>query len=229
LLQFSEVIGILEKPQFYSRRCECLMEMKDYESAISDALREIEIDKKPYYRLMDCCLLVGDTNRFNEIVKKFREIAPKIDSIYKNQVPKAEKLNNLRDDIIDLMALNSHSKCLHRINEAFEIAPANVDLQFLKLRCLVVLRQFQEAEKVNEELCKLLKQELDFTNILRSYYEGKVDESMKEFSKISFKLRKKVNPFDVIVGKATRIAEGMAKGKNDMTFYKIFHNKFPLC
>lgn len=216
LLRFSEAIGIVDKPQFYLKRCECLMHMKDYENAICDALRAIETDQSyrvSYYHAMDCYLLMGDTQNADGIIKVFREIAPNIDSIDKNQVPKCEKLKDLREDIVDFFASNSQNKCLDCIIEALKIAPANVDLQFMKLRCLVILQRLQEAEKVNLELCSLVKQQFDFTKALKFYYDGDIDGCVKLFSKISKELRRKVKPLDDVTVKAARFAAEIAKGE----------------
>lgn len=229
LLGFSEAIGILGEPQFHLKRCECLMQMKDYEKAVHDAIRVIEIDKSYrvcYYKAMDCYLMMGDTQKTDEIMQKFREIAPNIDSIDNNQALKCKQLKSLREDIVDLFALNDYKKCLVCVEKALKIASANADLHFMKLRCLVILKQLEEAENANMELCNLIKQYLNFAKVLELYYDGEIDGSSTLFSKVSREMRKKVKAFDDVAGKAARLAVEMAKGEKNLFHGDLNANLF---
>jgi tetratricopeptide (TPR) repeat protein len=205
----------------FLKRCDCLLKLEDYMGAAQETLKAIKVDSNfrvSYYRAMNCFLMLGDTKKVEEIIGKFRVLAPNIDSINKDQVPKLKKLIDLKEDIIDFAAANSSEKCLDKINDALEIAPADFSLIFLGLKFLVILKRFDDAELVNNRLCSLIKQQFNFLKALRCYYEGEFDSSLTQFDSISSKLQQKMKTFEEIHGKLKRIKKGIVEGEIRLMF-----------
>lgn len=216
LIKYSEAIGQHpKKPFFLLKRCDCLMAMAKYGLAINDALTAIETDPKfrnAYYRLMDCYLLLGEIQNAEDIVKRFRKIAPQIDSIEKNQVASIEKLKLLQENIIDFTAANNQEQCLKNVDKALKIASACSGLLLLKMRCLVTLKRFPEAKRIETQLCAVVSQDLNFLDALKIYYDGHIDESLKMMNKISSALRKEIMSFSHLFAKVERLSKEAAKG-----------------
>lgn len=216
LIKLSEVIGQHPgKPSLLIKRCDCLMAMAKYDLAIKDALAAIKADGKfrgAYYRLMDCYLLLGERQKAEGIVERFRIIAPQIDSIESNQVAKIEKLKLLQGNIVNYMNENNQKQCLKNVNEALKISPAYYDLLFIKIRCLVVLKRLPEAEHTETHLCAALSQNLDFLEALKIYYDGQFDKSFKMLKRIAARLRREIKSFNHFVAKVECLTIGAAKG-----------------
>lgn len=203
LIKYSEVIGQHPgKPSILIQRCDCLMAMAKYDLAIKDALAAIEADGKfrdAYYRLMDCYLLLGERQKAEDIVERFRIIAPQIDSIENKQVAKIEKLKLLHGKILNCLKANNQKECLKEVNEALKISPACYSLLFIKMRCLVVLKRLPEAKLAETQLCAALSQNLDFLEALKIYYDGHVDKSLKMLKLIAARLRREIKAFNSLV------------------------------
>jgi tetratricopeptide (TPR) repeat protein len=220
LMLYSEAIpNAPDKRHCLSKRCECLMAMNEYEMAISDAKQAIEIDNKhriAYYHLMNCFILMGEISEAEKVISNFRKIAPQIDTINSNQVAKVELVKTLSKQIIELDNSNKFVDCLAAVNEALKTAPACLEFQVIKLKCLAILRRFDEANwfqmtaKVSEDILKALL----------FYYDGKLEDALKMVNKIFF-LCKKSKSIDDLSIKTRQLTKGFSNGKLN---YLFFHN-----
>ena len=216
VLRYSEAIGTSKISfKILLKRCECLMKMKDYKNAAKDALKCIEIDpnfRVPYYHAMDCLLMVGETSKVENLVTKFRSVAPSIDSINKNQVFKMNKLKDLKEDIVDFNAANDFVKCLYLINEALKIATADESLHFMKINMLITLQRLEEAEEANLALCGLLNKQINFKKALMAHINGDLYTASILFTSISCQTEKKLKAFEDIHGKLNRVLKAIKEG-----------------
>lgn len=217
LIKCSENIGssASNDPKIYMQRSNCLMHMKEYELAVQDAEKAIAIDDKfrlAYYGATDCHLLLGKIEQAEEIMDKFRKIAPQISSINDNLLPKIERLKHLYEKIDEDISSGNISICLKSINEALEIAPGCWNLKFLKLKCLIISKQFKESKKYNFQLCVILPKVLNFVEPLKLYYDGQLEKSWKLLNQISLSTSQKLSSLEAVKMQAKALNTGISKG-----------------
>ena len=178
ILKYSEAIGLSpDNPHYLTKRCKSLIVIEKFQLAIQDVTKAIDIDnnfKLAYYTLMNIYLLLGATEKVEETIKEFRNIAPNIKSINSNQVRKLKKLKKLNDDLKCFLANDNQHQALMSMNEALTIAPASTHLLYLKTKYLVAKRKFKEAKDTGSRLNKVLCEDLDIVKALKLYYDGNV-------------------------------------------------------
>lgn len=216
VILYSEAFTCSPKNLFLIKRCECLMEMKSYQLALDDALKVIENDRNdrlPYYKAMDCLLLLGEVEEMEKIVAKFRTIAPKINLIETNQVQKLKTLITLTDEFISFVETKDYAKCLECVDKILTITPASPDFLFKKLRCLIALERFEEAKQINAQLCSLT-QPLMFMEAIKLYYQGNLSESLKMLTQVSSALPKKIKAVNALESVIFELLNGISQGKS---------------
>lgn len=213
VIDFSEAIGLFPNNFWYRiKRCECLVEMNEYDKAIDDALYTVRIDEKyrlGYYKLMDCYLLMGRIEDAEKVIAKFRIIAPGIDSIDKNQVVKIEKFKKLEKELPNYTAVNDSVKSLKCINEILNIAPASVDYQFLKVKYLVLLERFDEAK--NQRIAD--SSSFSIAEALQLYYGGDLENSIRLFQRVKTISLNEISSLGDIKNKVAKLLAGLSKGR----------------
>jgi tetratricopeptide (TPR) repeat protein len=218
MMLYTEAIALNPEKVFYVGRSACFVPLEEFTLALNDALEAISIDntyRSAYYRAMDIYLAIGDLAELEEIIKKFRIIAPGIDSIDNNQVAKLEMLKKLRDDITDLIEIKNYAKCLITINEALTISPACDELYLIKLRCLIILDRFHDAEMMNNKTLTTIKQfsGQSYYEILKLYYDGYLEVCKKRVEQLLNSLPKKVKAIEDIRNKIYRYTTQIVIGK----------------
>lgn len=212
LIDFSEAIALNPNNCLYRiKRYECLVEMKEYDKALDDAMYTVRIDEKyrlGYYKLMDCYLLMGRIEDAEEIISKFRIIAPQIDSIDRNQVIKIQKYKKLKIELANLIAVNDFDNSLKCINDLLKIAPASIDHQLRKVQHLVLLERFDEAksQRVANSSSYLIAEALQF------YYDGDLENSIRLFQQVKTTSLNEISLLDDIRERVVKLLAGLPKG-----------------
>lgn len=222
-MRHSEVIGRdSEDRTSYLSRCNHLMAMKEYDFALKDALKVIEIDgtyRMGYYKALDCLILIGNTIEAKDLVKKFRIIAPQIDTIDRNQVKKIERQEKLKIEIRHAFDACNYPKCLKLTKEASQLSPACVEFLIIKMVCLICLNRFNLTRGLAKEICSLLGQDLKIFEGLKSYYEGDLLRCLAFFDEISAQVARKSPFLTDIKNKATQISSHINDGKHVFARY----------
>lgn len=225
-MECSEAIGQSGSSnlKLYKQRLTCLMDMKEYELAVQDAEMAISIDNKflvAYFNAMDCYLILGNVEAAEKVLLKLRQAATRIVLCKIPQVPKIENFKRLKQSIDEEIASGNIDPCLNSVNEALKIASACWDLKFLKLKCLIINKQFEEVDLVNSQLCSSLPHIYDFTEPLRLYYDGKLDQSLKLFKKIPLKTSLKYKSFQAVKQQTETLIAGTSEGCKHLIIFNM--------
>jgi len=227
LILFSEAVALDNNNiTTLMSRSDFLFKNRNYELALEDALLIIRKDfrcRVAFYRAFDCYLSLGEICLFEELVNKFKREHPNIDSIFKNQVPKCQRLKMLLEDIVDLKTSRNYEKVVISADEALKIAPGCTQLRLTKLRYLEALKRYRELE--NE--LRINNQAFDcaFVDALKFYYAANLPDSLKLFTSLADNQPKQLKILDEILSKIKRMTKaingGMIRYLNPITIMKL--------
>ena len=210
IINFSEAIAVFPyKASIWNKRCSCLLVLKEYDLALDDALKAIELDdklKSARHHLIECFLNLGNVENVEIAIKKLEELDSTIPLT--DQTSKARKLRQLQFKIEKSINDDDYEQCLSHLDEALKLSPASTDYQFLKLRILVILERF---ENIDEKLGQP-----GMLNVLKQYYQGNVNESLRLLKTVQPTLRvsKEIENFRE---KLVNLVDGTAEGSSMIT------------
>lgn len=213
--------GDVDNPIFLLfERYECNRIGDNVGEALSDALKIISLDDKnvvAYRDALDCYIRLGDVFEADEIIaraKKFHE-----EEIFCDvQVRRLEKLKSLREDISDSLTGISIKRCLQACNTSLRIAPDSDDIKFIKMRCLVILKRFSDAEHMSEIICNDSLVNVMCCDALKLYYASYVDESLEILRSILASSEKNIKAVEDVKHKILRYKDLFQAGESFTTF-----------
>lgn len=224
IIFFSEAIDICSDDSdlvtCLLKRSKCYMAIKDIEKAQQDVekLMATESPDKPseaYGIAIDCHIAMGQIYEAESVIEKVTSDADAIDIVTKERQDKLRALKNLYDDINDSLDAKFFRKSLKFVEKALKIAPLSDDFKFLKMRCLVILKQFYDARHMREKIDGDESGKINKLcyKALKSYYEGDVDESLKYLRDAQNQTRKNIKAIEYIRHRILRFNERLLVGE----------------
>lgn len=185
LICYSELIGRHENNyDAFSKRCQCLQDLKQYKLAIKDAKRAIELDGSKlthFYDLSECYLKLGDLESAEAALGNYKPVLNMHNFAEKLRI-NIDKARKMENDVEHFMRTNQIDRCLQTIQSAIALSPDNLSHHLNKARCKIVKQQFFEADEI---LCQFNSLKPRVSLALKSYYSGKLIESFNHFDFIS--------------------------------------------
>lgn len=176
-LLYSEEIGHQSpKSVSFYKRAKCLMEINNFDLAIRDLTRAIELEPNQviyHYRMIDCYLKMGDSDKAEEILSSIRGKFTTYSRGVNLKISQIRKLKDFKSHKFDYSSEANVAFLKHLNSEQLKITPACPDYKFLKMRTLVILEKFNEIDD-NLNSSKM-------RDSLFAYYNGNVEKSLRLF------------------------------------------------
>jgi DnaJ family protein C protein 7 len=211
ILLYTDAIKLSPKVEkYYTNRSACYMALNDYEKALPDAIKAVDIDPscwKGYSRAINCFMILGNIKQAKIYIDKMQNNIPVIDSIKFNEIPKLKELEGHDVNISRLMIAKNYDECLKYLESALKIAKECKEFIFKKAECLVMLRRWNEAVPLiskykTEPQMIFLKGlntflEEDFTGSIEFFKEAlRLDPELKHASKYRHTAKNLQNLFE---------------------------------
>lgn len=140
--------------KYFGNRCATLMMLANYEEAYYDALQAIELNKnytKIYDRAVRCCLMIGEIQGAEKIIKTFKSHHP-FDPSFDGHATKFEKLQDLLKSATQTFKVSDYENCLKFIEEGLIISPKYLVMLQLKASCLESINRLDEALELRNKI-----------------------------------------------------------------------------
>lgn len=140
----------------WSFRANCHKRLKNYEDALNDSLKSIELNPKvhdlTYLRVVKCYLLFGDVDEAKKYVDLSKKYFPKKVHV-DEQLKIVEKLELLEAKANEDYIKKDYIECLHSLDQALEIAQECSRLKQLKNSCLshLQLKMLSESDTSTDD------------------------------------------------------------------------------
>jgi tetratricopeptide (TPR) repeat protein len=159
------------------------MMLSRFEDAYHDALKAIELNKsysKVYDRAVRCCLIIGEIQGAEKIIKDFRSHHPD-DPTLDEHVSRLETLKDLLVTATQTFKASDYTSCMKTIEKCLEISPKYLMVLQLKASCLEATSRFEEALELRD---KILSTDLQNPELMRDkgialHRVGKLHEAMQ--------------------------------------------------
>lgn len=154
---YSQAINLQPQGAFFLiNRSTCFLEMKEFQKAIADALKAIEVDSiywKSYSQIVNCFLALGDINQAELFIKKFDSDVPGAESIEMKEKLTLESLKSFHAKIKQSYSDKNFAECLKNIESALKIAYSCANYNEIKIECLIMVGKYKDADElINSKL-----------------------------------------------------------------------------
>lgn len=215
------------------KRYECFIAMKMIVEALEESLKITSVDKKQgdAYRIaLDCYISLGQVFEAEEWIRKAKKYVPDAGVPTKKSLEKIQSLKSLRDDITDALTAKYFKNCLRYVETSLAIAPHCDDLKFLKMRCLMLLKRFYDAENMKEKISddkSGILNKMCF-QALKLYYAAYIDESLELLRVITGKSKQPIKTAEDVKHKILRFKDQFLAGNFRFLFKTVLNFKiFP--
>lgn len=203
LLYSEELRGYGCPSDCFYKRAKCLMEINNIDLALKDLKKAIDLKPNEIvyqYRLLDCYLRMGDSDKANELLSFVREKFPSYDKGLNFKVTQIDKLKKFKDHKFEF-SIKDNEAYLKNLNSRWlNISPACPDYKFLKMRTLVILKRINEIDD-NLNDSKML-------DALVAYYNGDIEKCSQLISSAPTKKVQSVENFKSEVKSLQEIKNG---------------------
>lgn len=175
-----------ECADYLINRSICYLEMKNFHLAIADASKAIGIDStywKSYSQIVKCFLALGDINQAELYITKFDYDVPGAESIEIREKLAFKNLKNYDMKIKESFSEKDFVSCLNNIESALKIAYSSENYNEIKIECLIMVGQYEEADKLLESKLQLNSKDPNsiFLKGLNYYHQSELDLGILRF------------------------------------------------
>lgn len=232
---FSEKIESDPKNVHYlTKRCEALMNLKDFVTAQSDAIATIDVDKhyrKGYILAAKCSIAVDDSQMANKLIQQLEAIQPVTKFELDEEFPELKMFKDLEADISEKFEKKMYQDCLGAVDKLQLMIHVNIDrLRLLKAKCFFHLEEFEKSQELLAAIIKDEPKNIEaafiFGNCL--YHEGDLSGSIMTYEailkterdKLVFEQNQKVKTLLEMMQKGRELYQQRKYRKTARTFSK---------
>lgn len=173
-------------PKYLTNRSTCSVKLNNFKDALADALKSVVIDKghvKGYFKAIGIFIILGEISSADRYIDILKDNFDRNNVMQFSEIPKLNKLKEDRAKIDEFYAEQNYQECLKYLNNAMKIATHCENFENLKAECLVMVKQYDEADAmIDAGLKKNPKSSyLIFVQGLKHYYEANLDHSIVRF------------------------------------------------
>jgi DnaJ family protein C protein 7 len=213
---YTEAIELYPNSTYYGNRSACYMMLYNYHLALLDAKEAVALDRsfaKGYIRIAKCSLALGDMRAANNAFSAASELSLNNDDI----LPEVKKLDAVMELHLECKIsyeAQDYKRALFCLDRILEHIPCT-RYKLQKARCLVLLGQYQEAERTANDVLQT-----DGGNVVAIYMRGLClyyQDNIKEaFNHFRLALRLEPNYTEAINSykQAKSFIEKMERGNN---------------
>ncbi|XP_015117799.1 dnaJ homolog subfamily C member 7 [Diachasma alloeum] len=165
----------------YSNRSACYMMMEQYEHALIDARKTIEIDPKhikAHTRLVKCAVSLGKTMVAETALTKLSEVDPS-NEILAPQRKKLKEVQKHLENETEAVASKQYKKALLEINKCLATCNKSIPFKLRKGEYLALLGRYKDAEAAAKDVLLVESSNIEAKYILGlCIYQSDVDRAV---------------------------------------------------
>lgn len=149
-MYYTKAIQLEQNPIFYSNRSSCYLELDQFDRAMSDAKKTLELDPnfaKGYYKIGKVLKKQGDFEQATEMFYKAINMQP--DPTTQKELEDTQLLSKYKTQLEEHISKGEFQEALRKINNILEASPHDVTLIQKKI---VLLCNNGELEKAQQTL-----------------------------------------------------------------------------
>lgn len=173
---------------YYSNRAATYMMLYQYEKALADARQAIQIDPafaKAHLREAKCHLAMGELASAVRCYQKVLDMESS-NSAAKTELTQAKTGIQYMESAEESYSKKDYRKTLFCMERLIGIAPACRKFKSQKAECLALLKRYQEAQEIANDILRMDSMNVDaiYVRGLCLYYEDNIDKAFQHFQQV---------------------------------------------
>lgn len=172
---------------YYSNRSACYMMLNNFQDALEDARKCIQIDpsfSKGYVRILKCAIALGDLTTSDNAIKQIGQLDK--NASINNEIQSVEKMRQFETEAAKAIDKKDFRKVVYCMDRCLDEAPTCTRYKITKAEYLAFLGRYQESQEIANNALHLDKTNADaiYVRGMCLYYEDNLDSAFNHFQQV---------------------------------------------
>lgn len=173
---------------YYGNRSACYMMLNNFQEALEDARRAIQLDPafiKGYVRCLKCALALGDLTTAENAIRRIFELNEENVNI-NAEMESLKVLKQYEEEARKAYEKSDFRKVVYCMDRCLDQAPTCVRYKTQKAECLAYLGRYQEAQELVNGILHFDKSNAEaiYVRGICLFYEDNLDSAINHFQQV---------------------------------------------